>query len=98
MTNTTSHHRLVSRTKREKNHCKPNLEMKKVAKIRGKNHLLYKFSFVLNSFSMKTHLAISFTYVPDPEANPTIVSYNASAVKNYNSTSSLVRFKTKKSI
>jgi hypothetical protein len=26
------------------------------------------------------------------EANPTIVSYNASAVKNYNAASSLVRF------
>jgi hypothetical protein len=27
-----------------------------------------------------------------PEANPTIVSYNDSAVKIYNATSSLVRF------
>jgi hypothetical protein len=30
-----------------------------------------------------------------PGANPTIVSYNASAVKFYNTTSSLVRFENK---
>jgi hypothetical protein len=30
-----------------------------------------------------------------PEANPTIVSYNASAVKIYNATSSQVRFENK---
>jgi hypothetical protein len=30
-----------------------------------------------------------------PGANPTIVSYNASAVKIYNTTSSLVRFENK---
>jgi hypothetical protein len=30
-----------------------------------------------------------------PGANPTIVSYNASAVKNYNATSSLGRFENK---
>jgi hypothetical protein len=30
-----------------------------------------------------------------PGANLTTVSYNASAVKNYNATSSLVRFKNK---
>jgi hypothetical protein len=29
---------------------------------------------------------------PAPEANPTIVSYNASAVKFYNAMHSLVRF------
>jgi hypothetical protein len=30
-----------------------------------------------------------------PGVNPTIVSYNASAVKSYNATSSLVRFENK---
>jgi hypothetical protein len=38
--------------------------------------------------------ARSWVRVP-PGANATIVSYNASAVKNYNSTSSLVRFESK---
>jgi hypothetical protein len=32
---------------------------------------------------------------PVPGANPTIVSYNASAVKIYNATSSIVRFENK---
>jgi hypothetical protein len=31
----------------------------------------------------------------NPGANPTIVSYNASAVKNYNTTSNLVHFENK---
>jgi hypothetical protein len=32
-----------------------------------------------------------------PRANPTMTSYNASAVKNYNGTGSLVRFENKNS-
>jgi hypothetical protein len=32
-----------------------------------------------------------------PVANPTTLSYNASAVKNYNATSNLVRFDNKNS-
>jgi hypothetical protein len=34
----------------------------------------------------------------DPGANPTTVSYNASAVKNYNATSSLVRLPLEKDL
>jgi hypothetical protein len=37
----------------------------------------------------------NFAQSGHPGANPTIVSYNASAVKIYNAKSSLVRFETK---
>jgi hypothetical protein len=38
------------------------------------------------------HAVYICNYIGKPAANPTIVSYNASAVRIYNATSSLVRF------
>jgi hypothetical protein len=47
-----------------------------------------KVTLTLRSVSGKMHRF----EILNPEANPTIVSYNASAVKINNATSSLVRF------
>jgi hypothetical protein len=48
----------------------------------------------------ETHISVevfkkAYLVAIQPVATPTIMSYNASAVKNYNATSSLVRFGNK---
>jgi hypothetical protein len=59
--------------------------------------------FILAFRKKKTFRAIFYPRISDTKfypkttgANPTTVSYNASAVKNYNATSSLVHFEKKK--
>jgi hypothetical protein len=54
-----------------------------------------KFARVSLSFLSKFSLHISTEPQGIPEANPTITSYNASAVKIYNTTNSPVRFENK---
>jgi hypothetical protein len=49
-----------------------------------------------SSFVCKQHQVLWYSnYIKKPGANPTIVACNASAVKNYNATSSLLRFENK---
>jgi hypothetical protein len=52
------------------------------------------FNGSVNSFAV-FYIHSQKSAIPIPEADPTIVSYNASAVKKYNATSSLMSLTTK---
>jgi hypothetical protein len=52
----------------------------------------YKISYPGTNYHTQVQIIIPFYKTSCPGANPTFASYNASAVKNYNATSSLVRF------